>query len=263
MATHSPTTVALSPENSIYIIQKNGEQRIKKELKSYAINILTEGIATVNSEDTYTGINYNIQHTSLPVLFTEGITDKIILETAWKKLYQKEMPFFIQDCFDASFLGNLFRRADDAQDGIFTNYPNKTFISLFDFDQEGYNVWNGLKKKYSLIEGNPKKALTIKHINKSAYALLLPVPENEWIIKQVIKSGNETYKNESILPIELLFYGVESLDNFFKKEQIRGGGEIIVFKGKKRDFANGLKQLNKEDFKNLIPLFDKLNEIIK
>ena len=262
MATHSPTTVALSPEESIYIIQKNGELKIKKELKSNVINILTEGIATINNEDTYTGINYNISNTELPILFTEGITDKIILETAWYKLFETNMPFFIQDCFDASFLGNLFKRAEDGQDGIFLNYPEKTFISLFDFDQEGYNVWNGLRKKYSLIEENPKKALTIKHKTKNAYAVLLPVPENKSILKQVIKADNDTYENESILPIELLFYGVSSLDKFFKKEKVKGGGEVIVFKGRKRDFANSLNELSKEDFKNLLPIFEKVKGLI-
>jgi len=91
--------------------------------------------------------------------------------------------------------------------------------------------------------------------------MLLPVPENSNIKNQVIKSGRETYKNESVLPIELLFYGIDSLNKYFKKEQIQGGGEIVIFKGKKRDFANSLKNLNKEDFINVIPIFNKLNEI--
>ena len=264
MATHSPTTVALSPDESIYILEKNYNQIIKKEIKSNAIKILTEGIATLNEEDTNFGINYNLSKTELPILFTEGITDKIILETAWKKINNVEkMPFYIQDCFDASFLGNLFRRAEDAKDGLFSNYPDKTFIALFDFDFEGYNVWNGLKNKFKIIDDNPKNSLTIKHLNKNAYALLLPVPENEDIIKQVIKSGNETYKNDSILSIELMFYGVETLNNFFKRETIKGGGEIIEFNGNKREFANKLMELNKEDFKNLIPLFKKIQNLIK
>ena len=263
MATHSPSTVALAPEDAIYIIEKNGEQKLRKELKSNAISILTEGIATVNEEDSKIAINYNINQTELPILFTEGITDKIILETAWSKLYGGDMPFFIQDCFDASFLGNLFRRAEDTQDGMFINYPDRIFISLFDFDEEGYNVWNGLKKKYVLTEEDPKKALTIKHKLNNAYSILLPVPENEDITKQVIKCGKETYKNESVLPIELLFYGVQSLNKFFKKEQIKGGGEIILFNGKKREFANNLNSLNKDDFTNLIPIFNKLTEIIE
>ncbi|UPQ79642.1 AAA family ATPase [Flavobacterium azooxidireducens] len=262
LATHSPTTVALSPEDSVFIIETNGEHIIRKECKEKIVNILTEGIATINVEDTKIGINYNISKTELPILFTEGITDKIILETAWSKLYGNEMPFFIQDCFDASFLGNLFRRAEDAQDGIFVNYSDKIFIALFDFDQEGYNVWNGLKKKYTMIEDNPKKALTIKHKSLNAYAILLPVPENKEIINQVIKSENLTYENESILTIELLFYGIESLEQYFRKNKIKGGGEIIEFKGKKRDFANSLIALNKDDFKHLIPIFEKVNEII-
>ena len=264
MATHSPTTVALSPDESIYILEKNHNQIIKKEIKSNAIKILTEGIATLNEEDTNFGINYNLSKTELPILFTEGITDKIILETAWKKINNTEkMPFYIQDCFDASFLGNLFRRAEDTKDGLFSNYPDKTFIALFDFDYEGYNVWNNLKNKYEIIDDNPKNSLTIKHLNKKAYALLLPVPENEDIIKQVIKSGNETYKNDSILSIELMFYGIETLNIFFKREKIKGGGEIIEFKGNKREFANKLMELNKEDFENLIPLFKKIQNLIK
>lgn len=262
LATHSPTTVALSPEDSVFIIEANGEHIIRKECKEKIVNILTEGIATINDEDTKIGINYNISKTKLPILFTEGITDKIIIETAWSKLYGNEIPFFIQDCFDAPFLGNLFRRAEDTQDGIFVNYSDKIFIALFDFDQEGYNVWNGLKKKYKMIEVNPKKGLTIKHNSFTAYAILLPVPENKDIIKQVIKSENLTYENESILQIELLFYGIESLEQYFRKTQIKGGGEIIEFKGKKRDFANSLIALNKDDFKHFIPFFEKINEII-
>lgn len=263
LATHSPTTVALSPAESIYIIEKNSKQKIKKEAKTNAINILTEGIATLNEEETNVGINYNIAMTELPILFTEGITDKIILEIAWHKLYDTKMPFFIQDCFDASFLGNLFRRAEDCQDGIFTNYPLKKFIALFDFDQGGYNVWDSFKNNYILIEENPRKALTLKHNSKNAYALLLPVPCNDEIIKQVILKENETFKNSAKLQIELMFYGIESMKKYYIKEQISGGGEIIVFKGKKRDFANNLGSLNKSDFENFIPLFKKIEELLE
>lgn len=263
IATHSPTTVALSPDESIYIINNNSiNQNIKKEIKSNAIKILTEGIATLNNDDTILGINYNISKTELPVLFTEGITDKIILETAWSKLYGKKMPFIIQDCFDASFLGNLFKRAENERDGIFINYPNRIFIALFDFDQKGYNEWNNLKSKYDIIDETPQNALTKKHSIRNAYALLLPVPENDVIIKQVIKSGTETYKNESILPIELLFYGIKSLNHYFKNVKTTGGGEIFEFIGDKRDFANSLNSLDKSDFHNFIVLFEKLEKII-
>lgn len=263
LATHSPTTVALSPDDSIFIITKNGSEKITKQEKAVAINILTEGFATINTENTNLSIEYNISQTKLPVLFTEGITDKIIIETAWKKINGlKKMPFYVQNCFDASFLANLFRRGYDAQDGIFISHSDRILIALFDFDYEGYNAWNSLSKLSQIIESEPTKSLTKQNPEKNAFAILLPVSNNAEITKQVIKSGLETYENESALQIELLFYGVSGLEKYFSKESTRGGGEIISFKGKKRDFANALIKLKPTDFDNLKPLFDKINEIV-
>lgn len=50
LATHSPTTVALVPEESIYVVNPGGPQRIDKMTKSEAIRVLTEGYMTI--EDT-------------------------------------------------------------------------------------------------------------------------------------------------------------------------------------------------------------------
>lgn len=263
LATHSPTTVALSPDDSIFVVNKNGPDKVSKRKKSVVINLLTEGFATLNTDDTNLSIEYNISKTILPILFTEGITDKIIIETAWKKINGlKPMPFYVQDCFDASFLANLFRRGYDSQDGIFITHSDRILIALFDFDNEGYNAWNSLIKLSFVSENIPKKSLTKHNPEKNAYAILLPVPDNPEIENQVIKNGIVTYENESVLQIELLFYGVIGLEKYFSKEPIKGGGEIISFKGKKRDFANTLIKLQPADFNNLKPLFDKLNEII-
>jgi len=198
----------------------------------------------------------------LPILFTEGITDKIILETAWGKLNpSKNMPFYIQDSFDASFLGNLFRRGDDEQEGIFEVYSDKKFFALFDFDSAGYSQWNNLSKFTEYIEEDPKKCLTKKHADKDAYALLLPVPESD--IKNQVINEETTFKDKSLLDIELLFYGVDSLNSFFKKEVQAGSGEIIKFSGKKRKFAEQIASLQPNDFKNFEPFFEKIKEIIE
>ncbi len=264
LVSHSPTTIALAPENSIYIMNKSGRNRIEKKSNKDALAILTEGFATINDIEPNLSIEYNISKTNLPILFTEGITDKIILEAAWSKLHPEiEMPFFIQDCFDASFLANLFRRGLDEKDGIFTTNQNKTLISLFDFDTEGYNSWNGLSKFSEHLETNPKKGLLRKLPSRLGFSLLLPVPDNPNIERQVIKDGNETFKSKAILSIELFFYGNSNLEQYFKKETIQGGGEIIVFHGKKRDFAIKTRGLNKDDFINFIPLFSKLNSILE
>ncbi len=263
LATHSPTTVALSPEESIFVVNKEGVEKITKQSKVAAMDILTEGFVTLN-EETELGIEYGISHTDLPVLFTEGITDKIIIETAWKKLYNKKMPFYIQECFDAKFLANLYSRGNDAQDGIFANYKDKKFIALFDFDTEGYNAWNGLNKHLGeTFEDNPFKCLTRCNNTKNAYAMLLPVPSNIDLHAQIMKDEVKTFENESCLSIELLFYGISSVDEFFTEEKKSGGGKsIIINKSNKRKFANQVKKLNKEDFNMFIPIFDKVKEII-
>lgn len=49
MVTHSPTMVALAPEESIYIMNKVGKNRLEKKHKNEALSILTEGLATLEN----------------------------------------------------------------------------------------------------------------------------------------------------------------------------------------------------------------------
>ncbi len=47
LATHSPTMVALAPEESIYVMNRSGLNRIERKPKQEALAILTEGFATL------------------------------------------------------------------------------------------------------------------------------------------------------------------------------------------------------------------------
>lgn len=47
LVTHSPTTIALAPEESIFVVNRSGENRIVKKTQSEALEILTEGFATL------------------------------------------------------------------------------------------------------------------------------------------------------------------------------------------------------------------------
>ncbi len=47
LVTHSPTTIALSPEESIYVMNRSGKNRIEKKSKQQALSILTQGFATI------------------------------------------------------------------------------------------------------------------------------------------------------------------------------------------------------------------------
>lgn len=48
LVTHSPTTIALAPEESVYVMNKAGAKRIEKKSKQEALSILTEGFATLD-----------------------------------------------------------------------------------------------------------------------------------------------------------------------------------------------------------------------
>ncbi|AEA59747.1 AAA family ATPase [Burkholderia gladioli] len=47
LVTHSATTVALSPDGSIYIMNRRGEDRIRPSVKNEALEILSEGFVTL------------------------------------------------------------------------------------------------------------------------------------------------------------------------------------------------------------------------
>lgn len=48
LVTHSPTTIALAPEESIFVMAKDGLDRISKKSQQDALAILTEGFATLD-----------------------------------------------------------------------------------------------------------------------------------------------------------------------------------------------------------------------
>lgn len=47
LVSHSPTTIALAPDESIYIMNRTGRNRIEKKSKQDALAILTQGFATI------------------------------------------------------------------------------------------------------------------------------------------------------------------------------------------------------------------------
>lgn len=47
LVTHSPTTIALSPEDSVFVMVPSGTNRIQKKSQKEALSILTQGYATI------------------------------------------------------------------------------------------------------------------------------------------------------------------------------------------------------------------------
>jgi|GEM_PF-1210747 len=92
MVTHSPTMVALAPEESIYIMNKVSENRLEKKPKNEALSILTEGLPTLESGF---GLLDELSQSELTII-TEGRNTNYI---------KKALELF--DCKHVTVLDNL------------------------------------------------------------------------------------------------------------------------------------------------------------
>jgi hypothetical protein len=252
MTSHSASTIApmdISMLNLVVIEDNKVKQQ--KIAKAEVIKSLSGDLITFTEEEARLNIRHVIDHTNKPILFTEGITDEIIIEIAWKKLYPGEkMPFEVQNAYGCGFLRNLVNDKN-----LYENYPDKIFFSLFDFD-EAYSDWDQLGTD---IQTDPEKCLIKKKKDVELYSMLLPVPSYDTIKRQVInhKTGGNYGKN-SLLTIEHLFYGQGSVENYFIVDVSRTDG-FIKFKSDsaKVEFAKKIvPNFDKTAFTNFLPIFD-------
>lgn len=231
LSSHSASTISSCDESQISLFEIDGNSvKVSKAPKSQVITSLSAGLITFSESEARLNIQHVLSNTTGPVLFTEGITDEIILETAWSKLFPgMHRHFEIQNAFDCKFLSNLLRRDD-----FYSNHPGRKFFGLFDFD-EAYNQWNGING--DIIENDPGRCLAKKRANNEGYALLLPVPAGLSIKNQVLNSSTGgTFRHNSLLTIELLFHDVPGLESYFGIDAERTDG-FRKFVGNKVNFA--------------------------
>jgi predicted ATPase len=74
LVTHSPTTIALAPEDSIFVMNPSGMNRIEKRTQKDALSILTEGYATIEE-----GLKFfdEVARSNLTII-TEGFNTSFI-----------------------------------------------------------------------------------------------------------------------------------------------------------------------------------------
>lgn len=257
--THNVST--LIPANlKVNLFQIRNEKTVASLVeKTYAVKQLSSGYIALNHEEGILNIIRSIQSNDKPILFTEGVSDPIIIEKAWEKLKGTEIPFKPLYAFSDEYLSRLLK-----DEKIHNELNGNPIFGLFDFD-EAYNYWNTILSKGDYLERNPYKGLCAKLKNKKSYGFLLPVPNNEIIKRQVIKSEttNETFKYESRHSIELMFYDYLGECDHFQRESCVGG-EKLVFKGNKVNFAKDVvPTLPKEAFVWFEPMFETIENILK
>jgi hypothetical protein len=212
-----------------------------------------------------------------PVLYVEGKTDRIILATAYEKLFSGQpRPFHIREC---DVVGDDQGGAGGAHtlglliSGIRPDSPHAA-LALFDNDKEGIDVYNKLPA-YFVDRHDPEYRPGKISRGGRAAALLLPVP-----------SGREAYAKLLNLPIEFLFsdddlgrrsHDQRGLDLKFPELEIRvrrHGNPVVETRksdlaetrevtGGKLAFANEIVPLlPKESFKAFENLFWIVQDIL-
>ena len=233
MSSHSAVTLIPHDKKKIKFFDIKGNQVNCYDLpKSVAIKKLSADLIKYSEQEQLLSIINAIQIENKPVLFTEGSTDPVILKEAWYKLYDVEMPFIPFYAFSCTYIRQLL-----TDNRIHAEMGGLPVFALFDFDK-AYDQWNGLNGTVS--ETDPLKGMIKKWAEGESYALMIPVPTNADIQKQVIRNTatGETFGGDSCCEIEHLFYGLDATQNYYQQEPCVGGSKI-VFKsdGEKTAFA--------------------------
>jgi hypothetical protein len=233
MSSHSAVTLIPHDKKKIKFFDIKGNQANCYDLpKSVAIKKLSADLIKYSEQEQLLSIINAIQIENKPVLFTEGSTDPVILKEAWYKLYDIEMPFIPFYAFSCTYIKQLL-----TDNRIHAEMGGLPVFALFDFDK-AYDQWNGLNGTVS--ETDPLKGMIKKWAEGESYALMLPVPANTDIQKQVIRNSatGETFGGDSCCEIEHLFYGLDATRDYYQQEPCVGGTKIVFRSdGEKTAFA--------------------------
>lgn len=253
MSSHSAVTLIPHENRKIKFFDIKENQANCYDLpKPVAIKKLSADLIKYSEQEQLLSIINAIQIENKPVLFTEGSTDPVIIKEAWYKLYEMEMPFIPFYAFSCTYIKQLLtdHRIHNEMDGL-------PIFALFDFDK-AYDHWNGLNG--TIRETDPLKGMIKKWADGESYALMLPVPKNEDIKKQVIRNDatGETFGGESYCEIEHLFYGLDATKDYFQEEACVGGRKIAFRSdSEKTSFAKDVvPNLDVESFEVFRPMLD-------
>ncbi|MBQ8250302.1 MAG: AAA family ATPase [Alphaproteobacteria bacterium] len=194
------------------------------------------------------------QDKSKCIIATEGKFDKILLETAWEKLYATQCPYNFIESEGAPDLNRKLRNT----------IPNSVIIiGLFDSDHEGIGQANGLgfqKEKDFYVKKKDGYA--------NIYALTLPVPEHKIQYKRRKKFEIENYFSDDVLrSLSDLSYEVclDEKGKFIVRDgQVQTIELLTIRDAQKRNLATEIApKLPENEFLEFKILFDKLDEIVK
>ncbi len=264
LVTHSPSTIALAPEEAVYVMHNDDHNIIQKNSREDALAILTEGFATLSESKI---LFENIISTQEDIIiFTEGETDINHILQAKKKLGISDLEFAIFTCTCATKLKSFLIGIPN---GLF---ENKTIVGIFDYDKEGKDQIKKLSSNFNLN----KKNLYISNSNTRVFAVSLPVPnvnfENyeycpiEFLYPEKVLKENEMVKKRALSEINSVNYIREDDSKVMNKADLDSKDNLWFYKIDeskitKSDFSTIIEGLETDNFDNFKPLFDIIKEV--
>lgn len=240
MCSHSASTIAKIETEEINSFEINGENvNVQSRDKAHILKSLSAGLITWSREEATLDIHEKIENTTGPIIFTEGPSDKIILDAAIQKLFPGEEPnITVIGTYGRQFLRNFF-----SESTLRVAHPNKKMFALFDFD-EAYNDWHSLTKSNSThIQTDPYLGLTSALNGSNLQVMLLPVPRCDTLKTLALSPDNTPFDvSEPKLSIEHLFCDIKNPGENYSFLPTLGGGRIVEFKGNKISFAKEISR---------------------
>lgn len=256
MTSHSAITLLSHSDARIrYFDLKKGNTICNELPKHVAVQKLSSKLICYSEHEELLSIVRTIQVQNKPILFTEGNSDPLIINEAWRKLYQEDMPFIPYYAFTCTYINQLI-----TDKRIHKEMAGKPVFALFDFDK-AYNQWKGLNGDE--LESDPDKGLIKKWRDGKSFVIMLPVPQNPDIRSLVIKNEQTktTWEDKSTCAIEHLFYGIDITQKYFIQEEGKGKSIDITFSSDKEKFAKEVvPKLSAKHFEVFRPMFEFIKQ---
>lgn len=189
-----------------------------------------------------------------PIVLVEGLSDFILISTAWKKLYPNdELPYDIIPCgVDANIEARsggaeMLRRCLE----FLAIASDRTILAIFDNDRIGNEQFTGLSKKAFLAGSD---SFHKQHKEKNIHAFLLPVP-----------TGREIFVTPDSIVQRYLSIEHYFTDEILDKGNMKGAcilkTSVFEITGDKVSFARKSSQFPPDEFASFTSIFARFNQL--
>lgn len=265
LATHSPFVVHGSPDALHVVLHRDPVTGYIKRMSSPSYPGVTSTDVAVHA--FHAQVLARAARAASLVLAVEGQTDEALVRLAWCALQgERDMPFELVPMSGARNLSSHLRADDGRGSEILRRFgrPDAPVVGLFDFDEVGFNQWNGAIAVKDAEENWADEAACFarKRRGRSVWGILLPVPP--------YRSGHASavLGSQSVLAIELLFEDFH-VGDLLVDTAVAGFSPAITRRlapdtpAGKAAIVNRAKGLPACAFSGFAPIFDMLDRIVR